>query len=390
MKNSFEYDAHGRKLSARGIAKKRARQRKRIIRIALVGAILLVIAGAVVTGMVFGIRALIKGTGEEPVGNPSETVSEMVDIEKIPEPTPTPTPTPKPPGLGQRETQEGEPVLVDGRIEVFPGYKCHTDGDTYTDESADLKSDYAILIDARTGSVVCQRTGFVRINPASMTKILTVLVAAEHLTKEDLTQKVIISADDTYYAYKNDLSSVGFSNEEEVTVEDLFYGTILPSGADAAHALAVYVAGNEENFVELMNERVKEMGLESTHFTNCVGSFDENHYTTCAEMAMILKAAVENDYCYKVLNAHKYTTSKTPPHPDGIEISNWFLRRIEDKDTKGEVLCAKTGFVNQSGSCAASFSLQDSGEAYFCVTAKAHSSWRAIYDHVDILANETK
>ena len=108
------------------------------------------------------------------------------------------------------------------------------------------------------------------------------------------------------------------------------------------------------------------------------------------DMAVILKAALENEYVYKVMNAHRYTTCSTTEHPDGLEISNWFLRRIEDKDTGGEVLCAKTGYVNQAGSCAASFSLQNSGKPYICVTAQAHSAWRCIYDQVDIYYNCTE
>ncbi|MCR5093787.1 MAG: D-alanyl-D-alanine carboxypeptidase, partial [Lachnospiraceae bacterium] len=66
------------------------------------------------------------------------------------------------------------------------------------------------------------------------------------------------------------------------------------------------------------------------------------------------------------------------------EISNWFLRRIEDKDAHGEVMCAKTGFVDQSGCCAASYQISNDGGHYFCVTGNAWSSWRCIYDHVRI------
>ena len=125
------------------------------------------------------------------------------------------------------------------------------------------------------------------------------------------------------------------------------YGTILPSGGDAALALAEYVAGSHDKFVDMMNDKLKELGLSDTaHFTNCVGIYDDDHYCTLSDMAMIMKAAVENDLAKEILKTHIYTTSQTPEHPEGIEISNWFLRRIEDKDTGGEVICAKTGFRN--------------------------------------------
>ena len=85
-----------------------------------------------------------------------------------------------------------------------------------------------------------------------------------------------------------------------------------------------------------------------------------------------------------MVGEHIDTTTKTREHPEGRTVSNWFLRRIEDKDTHGEVLCAKTGFVAQSGSCAASLAKDKNGEEYICVTGGSTSSWRCIYDHVDI------
>ena len=115
--------------------------------------------------------------------------------------------------------------------------------------------------------------------------------------------------------------------------------------------------------------------------TNCVGIYDEDHYCTVYDMAMIMEAAVENELCREVLATHTYTTSETLQNPEGITISNWFLRRIEDKDTGGEVLCGKTGYVVQSGNCAASYGMDSSGKEYICVTADASSVWRCIEDH---------
>lgn len=286
--------------------------------------------------------------------------------------------------VGYNPTAYSDDVSVHG-THIFGGYDVTKDDTVRYISSENMQSTYAVLIDMSTGKVVAQKDGFARINPASMTKIMTVLVAAEHLTEADLENRVTIELDDTDYAYVHDLSAVNWDAGESVTVRDLFYGTILPSGADAAHALAKYVAGDEETFVEMMNDKLEELGLsDTTHFTNCVGSYDSNHYSTCADISMILKAAVENDFCYEVLKAHTYTTSLTTEHPEGIQISNWFLRRIEDKDTHGEVVGAKTGYVNESGSCASSFMISNSAHPYICTTGDAHSSWRCIYDHVDI------
>ena len=248
----------------------------------------------------------------------------------------------------------------------------------------ELPSAYAIVVDVNNGVILAEKDSNAIISPASMTKILTLLVAAEHVT--DLNDTFTMTIDITDYCYVNDCSVVGLEVGETVTVRELLYATILPSGADASLALATYVAGSHEAFVDLMNQKLDELGLsETAHFTNCVGLYNEEHHCTVYDMAMILKAAMDNELCREILSARTYETTPTAEHPDGQILSNWFLRRIEDKDTGGiEVIGAKTGYVAQSGSCAASCGQDSEGSRYICVTGNAHSSWRAIYDHVDL------
>lgn len=254
-------------------------------------------------------------------------------------------------------------------------------------DSDQIISEYGLLVNVDDGTVVAEKHAEERMNPASMTKILTILVAAEQLgdvtSKLDDTLEYTIEMGD--FVYRNDCSAVGFSVGEHVPVKDLFYGTILKSGGDAAVGLATYVAGSHEAFVELMNEKIEELGLSDTaHFTNCVGLYDENHYCTLMDMAVMLNAAMDNEFCREVLSEHKYTTTATEQHPDGIFISNLFLRRIEDKDCGGDVIGAKTGYVNESGNCAASYFTSKDGKNYICVTGKSASSWKCIYDHVAV------
>lgn len=252
--------------------------------------------------------------------------------------------------------------------------------------SEEIIATHAILVDVSTDTIVAKRGAYDIISPASMTKVLTVLVAAEQITEAELDNPFTITLEITDYAYVNDCSSVGFLEGEVVTVRDLFYGTVLPSGGDAAAGLATYIAGSQEAFVELMNEKLEELGLADTaHFTNCVGLYDKNHYCSIYDMAIIMKAAMENEMCREFLSAKRYTTTATEQHPEGIEISNWFLRRIEDKDTGGEVIGAKTGYVVESKNCAVSYgTFGEDDTLYICVTAGSHSSWRCIYDQVEI------
>lgn len=250
---------------------------------------------------------------------------------------------------------------------------------------SEVISEYGIVVDVANDVILASKESKTRINPASMTKIMTVLVAAEAIEESNLDDIFEVTPEINYYSYKHDCSAVGFKDNEKVTVRDLFYGTILPSGGDAALALATYIAGDQDKFVEMMNEKLETLGLsETAHFTNCIGLFDNDHYCTAYDMAMILHAAIENPLCKEVLSERKYVTSSTEQHPDGIEISNWFLRRIEDKPVGGEVMCAKTGYVKESGNCAASFASDGNGHDFIVVTGKSTSSWRCIYDHVEL------
>lgn len=257
-------------------------------------------------------------------------------------------------------------------------------------ESAEIGSQYAVLLDADTGYIRAERNSDVRVSPASMTKVLTLLVAVEKLVKvtpegvKGMDTKVTVTRQVTNYCYTNNCSVAGFSTWETVTVRDLLYGCILPSGADACLALARHISGSQEAFVELMNQKLKDLGISDTaHFTNCIGLYNKDHYCTMRDMAVIMKAAMDHSICRVILSARTFRTSSTAEHPYGISLSNLFLRRIEDRFT-GTTLTiqgAKTGYVNQSGNCAVSYAVRQDGKKYICVTGKAAGAWRAIYDH---------
>ena len=258
-----------------------------------------------------------------------------------------------------------------------------SDGNTAYMGSDEFYSTYGLMVDVDTGKVLAQKSGFEKMFPASMTKVMTVLTARQFITDEMLDEKVTLSYNAISYDLKNGCSSAGFEEGEVVTVRDLFYGTILPSGGESAYMLAEYTAGTHEDFVKLMNDNCAALGIAgTTHFANCVGVYDDNNYSTCNDIAVILAAAMKDDFLSEVLGTRRYSTSISDFHSEGIPLSNWFLRRIEDKDTGGYVCGAKTGFVNESGCCGVSMMKTDSGKTYICVSGNAWSSWRCIYDHV--------
>ena len=252
----------------------------------------------------------------------------------------------------------------------------------------DFPSEFAVLADAETGEILAEKGSDRLLSPASMTKVLTLLVAAESVT--DWERVFVMDRETADFCFRHDCSVVGYEVGEEVPARELLYGCILSSGADASLGLAALSAGSQEAFVERMNEKAAELGLsEGAHFTNCVGLYDPEHRCTARDMAMILRSAMENELCREVLTAKRYHTAATEFHPQGQDLSNWFLRRIEDKDCgNAEVLAAKTGYVAESGSCAASYAQDADGRGYLCVTGNAHRAWRAIYAHVELYRSD--
>lgn len=244
----------------------------------------------------------------------------------------------------------------------------------------EIGSGYAVLIDLEAGTVLAEKNAREAVSPASMTKILTLLTAAEAIG--DWDARGLITTEITDYCFRNDCSTAGFLAGEEPVLRDLLYGTILPSGADAALALAEAAAGSQEAFVELMNRKAEELGT-GAHFTNCVGVYDPENLCSVYDMAVILQAALENEVCREVLGRRTYEIPASELREDPLELSNWFLRRIEDHMPESmEIAGGKTGFVNEAGNCAASCARGPDGRRYLCVTAQGGGIWPCIFDHV--------
>lgn len=249
-------------------------------------------------------------------------------------------------------------------------------------EANDAKT--AIILRLSDKAIIAERGRNERIFPASTLKIMTLLTAVEHI--KDLDETFTMTYEITDPLYLADASVAGFLNGEKVTMRDLLYGMILPSGADSAMALAVKIAGSEEAFVKLMNERIKKMGLKDTHFTNVSGLHDENNYSTAYDMAVITYHAMQNELCRKVLSTYQYTTEKTPQNPNGILLSSTLFSYLYgDEPETAEILGGKTGYVNEAGYCIASFGKStETGEEYIVVTMSNSSKWPAFYGQIDL------
>ncbi|MBO7309779.1 MAG: D-alanyl-D-alanine carboxypeptidase, partial [Clostridia bacterium] len=166
------------------------------------------------------------------------------------------------------------------------------------DISADtaIKSGAAVLVDITDNVTVAGKNADARIYPASMTKVMTLLVACENAKDPNALLTVTKAMAEEYKKPTNQGASLAkaMAEGEQITVEDALYMVIYESDTMACWLLADYVAGGEAQFVQMMNQRATELGLTGTHFTNCTGLYNTEHYTTCRDMAAIMAAAMNN------------------------------------------------------------------------------------------------
>ena len=297
--------------------------------------------------IIYGFCSCIAGTDSEEKSDSSEPTKTVTLTTKEPDPEPQ-------------------------KIELFSNDNA---------EDLDISSKNGILVSLDSNEIVAQKNGNKKIYPASMTKVMTLLVAAENATSLDDTFTYTAELIDPLFL--EGATMAGFKHDETVTVRDMIYGTVLPSGADAATGLAIKTAGSVEAFVALMNEKAKELGLENTHFVNTSGLHDPNHYSTCYDMAVIMKAAMENDVCREVLTAIDYTTSATPQNPEGIHLASTMFQKIYGNEAENvEILAGKTGYTSEAGCCLVSFAQNINGKSFILVSSQAGSQWGGIYDAI--------
>lgn len=245
--------------------------------------------------------------------------------------------------------------------------------------SSNINSLYAVLLDVQDNTILAQRDADHRMYPASMTKIMTVLVAVENI--QDMNETVTMTYDIIAPLVEAEASRAGFEEGETVSVRDLLYGIALPSGADATIALADHICGSEDAFVKLMNDKAQELGLKNTHFTNASGLQDKEHYSTATDIALLMSYVMKNDTCREILSTYQYTTAATDQHPEGILLeSNMFSRMYGTEVTGITIEAGKTGYTDEAGHCLVSYATDDSGKEYIAVTAMGPNYWQAVYD----------
>ena len=225
----------------------------------------------------------------------------------------------------------------------------------------------AILMDANTGVILYAKNINEELYPASTTKIMTCLLAMENGNLDDM----VTFSREAVFSVPWDGSNMGMDAGESITLEECLYGVLVASANEVANAVAEHIGGSIDNFVDMMNTRAAELGCTNSHFVNTNGLFDENHYTSAYDLALISTAFFQNEMLCKISNTSRYHFEATATQPDD------FYKTTKHKLVNGEIqyegiVGGKTGYTDISRQTLVTCAEQN-GMKLVCVILKEES-----------------
>lgn len=234
-------------------------------------------------------------------------------------------------------------------------------------EGPAIGAEAAILMDARTGTILYSKNIHEELFPASTTKIMTCLLAVENA---NLGDKITFS-NDAVFSVPRDGSSIGMDVGESITLEQALYGIMVGSANEVANAVAEHVSGSIDEFVALMNKRAKELGCTNTHFSNPNGLQTDDHYTSAYDLSLIARAFFDNELLCKVGNTPWYHFTATDTQPDDFYLNN--KHKLITGEVKYDgIVGGKTGYTDQARETLVTCAERD-GIKLICVVLKEES-----------------
>ncbi len=239
----------------------------------------------------------------------------------------------------------------------------------------EINSKYVVMYNLNDDAIIFEKNKDEKTEIASLTKIMTCIVAIENI--DNLNETVVMKSADFKGLAEANASVAGFSIGDKVTYMDLLMGLFLPSGADAALALANNIGGNEKNFVKLMNEKAKELNLANTNFVNNTGLDTKGHYSTVSDVANLLKYALKNDTFKRIFETNEYlTTNNIKLYSTRVSNAKRYSLDIS------KITGSKTGYTGDAGLCLASTATYNNIN-YMLVTTGANPNYNIPYNFID-------
>lgn len=274
-------------------------------------------------------------------------------------------------------------------IIAFMSAPVSVKADIYWPEAPSASTPSIMVMEVYSGAVLYEKNSNQVNYPASITKILTTLLALEHCELDE----VVTFSDDAIDLNQGDTSHIARDYGEQMTMEECLYAVMLESANECAYAVAEHVGkklgGNYQTFIDLMNERAKELGCTNTHFTNANGLPDENHWTSAHDMALIAAEAYRNETFRIITGSTKYQIPPTNKHDEITYLSNHH-KMLHARNTAEYVYpyCTggKTGYTVAAGSTLVTYAEKD-GLSLVCVVMKTdgaaqYNDTRALFEYV--------
>lgn len=287
------------------------------------------------------------------------------------------------PVLGVKKT-----AFASERAVSFADNLCVENGD-YNVENVLITSEAAELFDLENKEVFYAKNIHKRLYPASLTKLMTTLVALKYGNLDD---EVTVGWECEDIDPESSVCEI--DPGEVYTMRQLLYGLMIASGNDAAMTIAVHVAGSVENFVALMNQEAMEIGATNTHFVNVHGLHDDNHYTTAYDLYLIFQEALKYDIFEDLISQKTYTATYTTAEGEQMEITwnstNQYFTGESDQPQNITVFGGKTGTTDEAGACLSLLSKDEYGNSYFSLILRADSKITLYSEMTELLSQIKK
>lgn len=272
-----------------------------------------------------------------------------------------------------------------GRAESFASDLCVVTENTPSSDAA-VTAEAAAVFDVAGKEVIFGKNPFEKLYPASITKIMTALLAIKY---GDLSDEVTVPEEAVIT--ESGATLCGIKPGDKITMEQLLYGLMLPSGNDAGAAIAVHMDDTIEAFAARMNAEAKKLGATGTHFVNPHGLNDENHYTTAYDLYLIFNEAMKYPEFRKIVGTDSYEAVYTLASGETVtktwKQSNWYMTGERQMPEGLFALGGKTGTTKAAGSCLIMGSDDASGKEYISVVLKAPDR-KGLYDNMTNILNK--
>ena len=271
------------------------------------------------------------------------------------------------------------------RAEPFTKDLCVTAGDVAFEDENLQTAEAGTIMDLSTHEVLFAQNVHERLYPASLTKVMTALVAIKYGNLDD-----VVTIDENALDIDPESSVCYLELGDQYTLKQLIYGMLLASGNDAANAIAWHVGGSLEGFVSLMNQEAAAIGATNSHFMNAHGLQDENHYTTPYDMYLIFNEAIKYSTFTDALNQQSYTVTYTAGDGEQYErtwfATNYYFTGESTPPDNVTVFGGKTGTTDEAGACLSLLTKDPYGNSYFSIIMKADTKDDLYSDMNDLLS----